>query len=117
MRAFSLSVLAFALAACAGTSASSNSIDAADVVVYTSEDDLPEEFEMVEMIVLSPASSYGRSTDPTRRAVERAASLGADMLLVVEADRAIADGRIRTAANGRASYNRSTYYALRSVGR
>ena len=118
MRILLLALLSLGITACAGLdSASSNRlpVDAEDVVVYTSEDELPDNYEVITLLRPEPAPRYGRAPDPVVRARQRAASLGANMLLVVEAGREVGDARIRRAAEQGGSYNRLTFYALSTV--
>ena len=117
MRPLSLALLALGLAACAGSSSTSNRarIDVDDVVVYTSEEELPDLYEVVTLLSPEPATRYGRAPDPVIRARPRAAAMGANMLLIVEAGEEVGDARIRRAAEQGGAYNRLTFYALSTV--
>lgn len=102
------------LSACSAGSASSSSDD---VAVYTSEEEIEGEFEVIEFLQLPEGGTggYGNGAQVLPQMKAMAARLGANGLLVISDTDEVASARVRAAASQGASYNRSRYVAIRVV--
>lgn len=112
MRALLLTGLALLAAACttAAPPGGRPALDSDDVAVYQSEDEIPGEYEVVEVLVppadIARAGSGYDATDAVERFARRkAASVGANGVLVVST--AEASSRVRAVSSVRNGYTLS----------
>lgn len=88
-----------------------------DVVIYESEDDVPSEFEVIGIIEPRQSSYMSYSAEQQiDYAKQQAAAQGANGLLLLTTDQAVADARIRQAASQGQSSRRTTMVAIRLLG-
>ena len=106
--AFLLSLLV--AGGCAATA--SDRAPADSVVVYNSVADIGAEYEVIAPI-RPTQRRYGRTADVTVEDARRqAAGMGANGLLLLSADDAVSDARIRQAISANESYSRTTMVAI-----
>lgn len=87
-------------------------VSPADVNIYQSPDDIDGEYEVLVSLRAPDRGGYGADRDPLDTVRREAGRLGANGILVVNAEDEAADARIRAATAQGQSFSRTQYVAI-----